>query len=70
MALKIDTKFEGKLTCAFQIDIRNLASFHRLKNNDFILESKMAELNQNKDLKQQDRPDAVRKLYFTLGINE
>ena len=51
MALKIDIKFEGKLTCAFQIDMRNLASFHRLKNNDFILESKMAEPNQNKDLK-------------------
>ena len=68
MALKTDTKFEGKLTCAFQIDVRNLASF--LKNNDFILESKMVELNQNKDLKQLDRPDAVRKLHFTLEINE
>ena len=27
----------------------NLANFHRLKNNDFILESKMAELNQNRN---------------------
>ena len=42
--------------------MRNLANFHRLKNSDFILESKMAELNQNKNLKQLDRPDAVRKL--------
>ena len=26
-----------------------LRNFHRLKNNDFILESKMAELNQNRN---------------------
>ena len=44
--------------------------FHRLKNSDFILESKMAELNQNKNSKQPDRPDGVWKLYFTLKINE
>ena len=25
MALKIDAKFEGKLTCAFQKDMKNLA---------------------------------------------
>ena len=31
----------------------------RLKKSDFILESKMAELNQNKNSKQPDRPDAV-----------
>ena len=36
MALKIDAKVEGKLTCAFQNDVRNLANFHRLKNKDFI----------------------------------
>ena len=59
MALRIDAKFEGKVTCAFQNDMRNLASFHRLKNNDFILEIKMAELNQNKNSEQLDRPDAV-----------
>ena len=47
MLLKIDAKFEGKLTCTFQNGMRNLANFHRLKNSDFILESKMAELNQN-----------------------
>ena len=40
MALKIDVKFQGKLSCAFQNDMRNLANFHRLKNSDFILESK------------------------------
>ena len=32
---------------------------HRLKNSDFMLESKMMELNQNKDSKQPDQPDAV-----------
>ena len=29
MALKIDAKFEGKLTCAFKNDMRNLANFHQ-----------------------------------------
>ena len=65
MALKIDAKFEGKLTCAFKNEMRNLANFHRLKNSDFILESKMAELNKNKNLKLLDRPDAVRKLILS-----
>ena len=51
MALKIDAKFEGKLTCAFKNDMRNLVNFHRLKNSDFMLESKMAELNQNQNSK-------------------
>ena len=46
--------------------LRNLANFHRLRNSDFILESKMAEVHQNTNSKQLDRPDAVRKLYFTL----
>ena len=31
MALKIDAKFEGKVTCAFKNDMRNLANTHRLK---------------------------------------
>ena len=70
MALKIDAKIEEKLTSAFKNDIRNFAKFHRLKNSDSILESKMVELNQNKNSKQLDRPNAVRKLYFTLEINE
>ena len=39
-----------------KIDLRlknlaNLAIFYRLKNSDFILESKMAELNENKNSK-------------------
>ena len=70
MPLKIDAKFEGKVTCAFKYEKRNLDNFHRLKNSDFILESKMAQLNQNKNLKQPDWPNAVRKLYFSLEINE
>ena len=37
----------------------NLANFHKLKNRDFTLESKMAELIENKMSKQQDRPDVV-----------
>ena len=31
MALKIDGKFEGKLTCAYKNDMRNLTNLHRLK---------------------------------------
>ena len=62
MPLKIDAKFEGKLTCVFENDIRNLTNFHGLKKSDFILEIKMAELNQNKNSKQLDRPDEMRKL--------
>ena len=41
-----------------------------LKNNDLILEGKMAELNQNKNSRQPDRPDAVWKFYFALEIIE
>ena len=52
MALRIDAKSEGKLTCTSKNDMKNLANFHRLKNSDFILGSKMAELNQNKNTKQ------------------
>ena len=29
MAHKIDTKFEGKLTCASKNDMKNLANFHQ-----------------------------------------
>ena len=52
MAMKIDVKFEEKLTCTSKNDMKNLGNFHRLKNSDFILESKMAELNQNQNSKQ------------------
>ena len=48
----------------------DLATFYRLKNSDFVLESKMAELNQNQNSKQIDQPDAVWKIYFILEINE
>ena len=51
MVLKIDAKFEGKLNCAFKNDMRDLANFHRLKNSDFILESKMAQQNFEKNSK-------------------
>ena len=64
MALETDAKFEGKLTSDFKSDMRNLTNFYRRENSDFILESKMAELNQNKNSK------GVLKLYFTLKINE
>ena len=59
MALNIDANFEGKLTYVFNNDIKNLANFHSLKNSDFILESKMAELNPNKNSKQPDRRNAM-----------
>ena len=48
-----------------KIDL-SFPNFHWLKYSDFILESKMAELNQNKNLNQLDRRDAVRELYFYL----
>ena len=51
MALKIDAKLEVKLTYAFKNDMGSLENFHRLKNSDLILESKMAELNENKNSK-------------------
>ena len=56
--MKTDTKFGGKLTCAFKIDMRTLGNFHRLKNSDFIIESKPEVLNQNKNSKQPNRTDA------------
>ena len=31
MALKIDAKLKGKVTCAFKTDMKNLANMHRLK---------------------------------------
>ena len=53
MALKSDAKLEGKLTGTFKNEMRNLVNFHRLKNSDFILESKMAGLKiQNNQINQ------------------
>ena len=68
--LKIDANFEGELICAFINDMRNLANLHWLKNSDFISESEMVELNQNKNSNQPEQSDAVWKPYFTLEINE
>ena len=40
---------------------RNLANFvYRLKNSNFILESKLAELNQNKNSKQPDTEGLIK----------
>ena len=43
---------------------------HRLKSSDFILESKMVQLNKNTNSKQPDWPNAVWKLGFTSETNE
>ena len=56
IAMEIDAKCERKLICTFKNGMRNLANFHWLKNSDFILESKIVELNQNIKA---DRPDGV-----------
>ena len=40
-------------------ELVTLGLVERLKNSDFILNIKMPELNQNKNSKQPDRPDAV-----------
>ena len=59
------------LNCAFLNNMKNWQIFvDRLENSDFILESKMVELNRNKNSKQPDWPDSVWKLYFTMEINE
>ena len=52
MKVKCDAKFDEKLTCGLENDKRNLAKLHTLENSDFMLESKMPELNQNENLKQ------------------
>ena len=50
MSLKFTGEFcLNALTIDAKLGMRNLANFHRLKNSDFILESKMAELNQNQN---------------------
>ena len=65
----IDAKSERKPTCAFKNCMRTLANFHRLRNSNFIWESKMVEVNQKQNWKQPDWLDAVWKFYFTLEIN-
>ena len=60
MALKIYAKSEGKLTCVFKNDVKNLANFRlQDENSNLILESKMVEINQNKNSKQPDWQDTV-----------
>ena len=56
IALKIDATFEEKLTFAFKNDMRNGANFRGLK---FHFKSKMVELNQSKNSRQPDQPDAM-----------
>ena len=69
MALKSDPKFEENWFVLSKMIWRICKIFvHMLKNSNFILESKMAELNQNKN--RQHRLDAAQKLCFTLEINE
>ena len=65
MAIKNYAEFKQKLTFRYKIDMRNLTKFDRLRNSNFILESKLVELNQNKNSKKLGRPDAVRKLYLS-----
>ena len=60
MTLKIDAKFEGTLICAFKNGMKNLANFRSEAGKQrFFLESKMVELNQNKNSKQTHRPVAL-----------
>ena len=47
-----------------------ISQIFSLENSNFILRSNLAELNKNKNLKQLDWPDAVRKLYFTSEISD
>ena len=52
--MKKDAKLEDELTCRFKVDMSTLTNFDpstQKKNSNFILESKMAELNQNKSSK-------------------
>ena len=64
MAIKNSAEFKQKLTFRYKIDMRNLTKFDRLRKSNFILESKLVELNQNKNSKKLGRPDAVGKLYL------
>ena len=55
---------EGKLTCTFKNDMRNLANFYRLENSNFILEIKMAKQNRNKNLKKNRSTRSSVKTYL------
>ena len=56
-----------KLSQKFLTNFSAIAStkLGRLQNSDFILESKIAELNQNKNSKQPDRPGDVWELLLS-----
>ena len=72
MALKVDAKFEGNWLVLSNMTwgIWQIFTGWKRLSSDFILESKMAQLNQIKNTKQLDRPDSVRKLYFAFEIKE
>ena len=57
MVLKVGAKNGRKTDMSFQN--WHLANFHRLKNSDLILETKMEQLHENKNSKQADRPDTL-----------
>ena len=63
-------KIWRKLTRDFQYDIRNLTNIHRLKaiilSSDFILENKMAQLNQIKKFKTTRSTRCSKKTLFCL----
>ena len=59
MALKIGKNLKENWLVPSTIPLRIKNFDHRLKNSYFVLESKMRELNQNKNSKQPDQPDAV-----------
>ena len=67
MALKIDAKFDS---FNWLVLSKMTWGVWQIFTGDFISESKMAELNRNKNSKQPDRPDAVWTHYFNLEINE
>ena len=57
--------------------MRNLTNLHRLKNSDFILESKMVELNKKERKKEKKRKFETsattrcsEKAFFDLELNE
>ena len=63
-------KIWRKFDLCFQNWHEEFGKFSQAGKSDFILESKLAELNKNKNSKQSDLPDAAWKLCFTLEINE
>ena len=67
IALKINTKFEVKLTGAFKNDMRNLANIHRLNNNNFILEKKYSGTKSKSKFKTSRLTRCSVKTLFYLG---